>query len=124
MNLQYVTKENQLESIKSMQSTIRKLENAFSQMTEKGANTTTVKKRLDSCKVGLAILEHVWHGLAHIYSQSDLEEARQVLSSLIPSIESSYVKSKAGSPQRTLLERRLKALQFAEQAIAGQISSK
>jgi len=32
-------------------------------------------------------------------------------------MENIYVKSKAGSPQRTLLERRIKALELAVQAI-------
>ena len=35
----------QLEAVKSLQSTIRKLENALSQMTQSGANTTLVKKK-------------------------------------------------------------------------------
>ena len=39
-NVSNVQKE---ESIKSLQSTIRKLESAFSQMTQKGSNTTLVK---------------------------------------------------------------------------------
>ncbi|EJV85382.1 hypothetical protein IG3_02126 [Bacillus cereus HuA2-1] len=44
--MENVSNIDKLESIKSLQSTIRKLENAFSQMTQKGANTTLVKKGL------------------------------------------------------------------------------
>lgn len=105
------------ESIKSLQSTIMKLENALSQMTQKGTNTTLVKKRLQALNVGLAVLEHAWNQKPHSYTQEDFSEARKVIVGLTPSVESSYAKSKEGSPQRTLLERRLRALDLAVQAL-------
>ncbi|MBQ4897427.1 hypothetical protein KB559_01050 [Paenibacillus sp. Marseille-P2973] len=108
---------DKLESIKSLESTIRKLENAFSQMAQKGANTTLVEKRLKAVTIGLAMLEQVWNQKPHDYTQHDLVEARNVLIGLTPSVETSYAKSKEGSPQRTLLERRLKALGLVVQAI-------
>ncbi len=106
-----------LESLKSIQSTISKLEKALATMTQKGANTTLLKKRLKAIYIGLAMLENVWNQRMHHYTQEDLAEARNVLTGLFPSIESIYVKSKAGSPQRTLLERRIKALELAVKAI-------
>ncbi|MCU5376225.1 hypothetical protein OCA08_03625 [Bacillus cereus] len=112
-----VSNIDKLESIKSLQSTIRKLENALSQMTEKGANTTLVKKRLKAVCIGLAVLENVWNQESYPYSQEELEEACNVLAGLLPSIERAYDKSKTGSPQRTLLTRRIKALEFSIQAI-------
>lgn len=115
--MENVSNEEKLESIKSLQSTINKLENALSQMIQKGANTTLVKKRLKAVCIGLAILENVWHQSPHHYSQEELAEARNVLTSLFPSIEKVYVKSKFGSPQKTLLERRIKALELAVLAI-------
>jgi len=108
---------DKLESIKSLQSTIRKLENALSQMTQKGANTTLVKKRLKAVCVGLAVLEKVWNQESHLYSHEELAEVRNILAGLLPSIERAYDKSKAGSPQRTLLTRRIKALELSIQAI-------
>ncbi|MNO21674.1 hypothetical protein D3C76_114500 [compost metagenome] len=108
---------DKLESIKSLESTISKLENALSQMTQNGANTTLVKKRLKAVSIGLAMLENVWNQSPHNYAQEDLAEARNVITGLFPSIEKSYAKSKAGSPQKTLLERRIKALELAVQAI-------
>ncbi|MDH4421454.1 MULTISPECIES: hypothetical protein [Bacillus] len=113
-NVSNVQKE---ESIKSLQSTIRKLESAFSQMTQKGSNTTLVKKRLKAACIGLAMLESVWNQKPHHYTQEDLAEARTVLTRLLPSIENAYVKSKVGSPQKTLLERRITSLELAIQAI-------
>jgi len=114
--MESVSNEDKLESIKSMQSTIGKLENALAQMTQKGANTTLVKKRLKAVYIGLAVLENVWDQRPHHYTQEDLAEARNVLTGLYPSIENSYAKLKAGSPQRTLLERRIRALELAVQA--------
>ncbi len=112
-----VSNTDKIESIKSMQSTIRKLENGLAQMTQKGANTTLIKKRLKSSYIGLAVLENVWNHKPHDYTQKDLVEARNVLAGLFPSIENIFAKLKAGSPQRTLLERRIKALELAVQAI-------
>ncbi|WP_373232139.1 hypothetical protein [Cohnella sp.] len=112
-----VSNLSKIESIKSMKSTINKLENALSQMTNNGANTTLVKKRLHAVYIGLAMLEHVWNQSPLHYTQEDLTEARKVITGLLPSIENSYVKSKTGSPQRTLLERRIKALEQSIQAI-------
>ncbi|RCX15367.1 hypothetical protein DFP94_11551 [Fontibacillus phaseoli] len=115
--MEHVSNVDQLESIKSLQSTIGKLENALSKMTRNGANTTLVKKRLKAVYIGLAMLEHGWNQRPHHYTREELAEARHVITGLSPSIENSYAKSKAGSPQRTLLERRIKALELAVQAI-------
>lgn len=112
-----VSNSDKMESIKSLQSTINKLENALSQMANKGANTTLVKKRLKAVYIGLAVLEHVWNQSPLHYTQEDLAEARNVISGLFPSIKNSYAKSKTGSPQRTLLKRRIKALELSIQAI-------
>jgi len=112
-----VTNEEKSESIKSLQSTIRKLESALSQMTQSGANTTLVQKRLRAVGIGLAVLENLWHQKPHSYIPDELNEAREALVGLTPSVEKSYAKSKAGSPQKTLLARRLKALELAVQAM-------
>lgn len=106
-----------LESIKSFQSTISKSENGLAQMTQKGASTTLIKKRLKALYIGLAMLEDVWNQKLHNYTEEDIVEARNTLTGLFPSIENVYGKSKAGSPQRTLLDRRIKALELAVQAI-------
>lgn len=108
---------NKLESIKSLQSAIRKSERALAQMTQKGANITLIKKRLKALCVGLAILEKVWNQKQYDYTKEELLEARNVLTGLLPSIESIYVKSKEGSPQKTLLKRRIKSLELAIEAI-------
>lgn len=115
--MEIVSDIDKLESIRSMQSTIRKLENGLAKMTQQDANTTLIKKRLKASYIGLAMLENAWNQKAHNYSREDIEEARNVLTGLFPSIGNSFAKLKAGSPQRTLLERRIKALELTVQAI-------
>ena len=66
---------NKLESIKSFQSTISKSEKALAQMTQKGANTTLLKKRLIALHIGLAMLENVWNQRPHHYTKEDLAES-------------------------------------------------
>lgn len=85
-NMENVSDAVKLESIKSLQSTISKSENALAQMTEKGANTTLIKKRLKALYVGLAILENVWNQKPHNYIREDLAEAHNILCDLFPSI--------------------------------------
>lgn len=108
-----VTNLDKLESITSLQSTVSKLENACSRMTQKGVNTSLVKKRLKAVRIGLAMLENAWEQKTNNYVKDEIAEARNVLLGLLPSIESSYARSKDGSPQNTLLKRRLKALELA-----------
>jgi len=107
------------ESIQSFHSTIRKSENALNRMAEKGANTALIKKRLKAFHIGLAMLKNIWYQKTHPYTQEELEEARHVLKGLLPSIEKIYAESKEGSPQKTLLERRIRAFRLAVQAIDG-----
>jgi hypothetical protein len=63
------------------------------------------------------MLENIWNQRPHHYTQEDLAEARNVLTGLFPSIEDIYARLKVGSPQRTLLERRIRALELAVRAI-------
>lgn len=115
--METVSIEVQSEAIKSFQSTISKCETAIARMTQKGSNTDLLKKRLTALEIGLAVLENAWFQKTHAYSPENLADARQILNGLMPSIEHSYAKSKLGSPQRTLLERRIQSLKFALQAL-------
>lgn len=107
----------QLESIKSFQSAIRKSEKALAQMKGKGASTSLSEKRLRALRVGLAALEKVWHEKPYSYRKEEMAEARDVLAGLLPSLESMYAKSKARSPQGTLLEKRISSIELAIGAI-------
>jgi hypothetical protein len=115
--MENVSYEEQLQSIQAFESTIRKSENALTNMSQKGNNTTLVQKRLKALYIGLAMLEFVWNRKSHPYTEQDIAGARLVLIGLFPSLESMYAKSKEGSPQKTLLERRIKAFHLAVQAM-------
>nr|WP_154892393.1 hypothetical protein [Paenibacillus xylanexedens] len=115
--MENVSERIQSQSIQALESTIRKSENALTQMTQKGANTTLIEKRLKAHRIGLSMLEHVWQHKPHPYTSGDLIEARSVLTGLMPSIDNSLAKAKEGSPQRTLLIRRMQALELAVQAM-------
>lgn len=104
--------------IKSMQSTLSKLENACKKMNENGSNTTLARQRRDAVKIALECLENAWHGTAFSYRAEEILEARNVLASILPSVEKQYDKVKAGSsPQKTLLERRITSIEAAIDAL-------
>lgn len=109
-------------SIESFQSTIRKSEKALIQMTEKGANITLVKKRLEAFKIGLTVLENRWYKSSMDCSKEELEEARRTLMGLLPSLEKIYRKQTEGSPQKTLLRRRIESLNEAVSEIEDLLS--
>lgn len=115
--MENVSEEDKLQSIQAFRSTIRKSESALANLTQKGKNTTLLKKRLNALNIGLAMLETVWNQEAHHYTKEEFAEARNVLIGLFPSLENSYNKSKAGSPQKTLLRRRIKAFELAVQVM-------
>lgn len=115
--MENISEETKSEAIQSIQSTIQKSEKALIRMNQNISNTTVVQKRLDSLRVGLAVLEYLWYQRPHIYTRNNLAEARNVLIELLPSIERIYEESKPGSPQHTLLNRRIKALKLAIQGI-------
>ncbi|QLG40095.1 MULTISPECIES: hypothetical protein [unclassified Paenibacillus] len=122
--MENVSEEEKLLSIQAFQSTIRKSENALTNLTQKGNNTTLLNKRLNALNIGLAMLETVWNQEAHQYTKEELAEARNVLNGLFPSLENSYSKSRAGSPQKTLLRRRIKAFELAVQAMDDHLANK
>lgn len=110
------------QSIESFMSTIQKCENALIQMTDKGSSTTLLTNRLIAFQIGLAILMFEWEQKPLQYTKVELTEAKKVLTGLLPSIENSFAKTRPGSPQHTLLERRLKSLQLALLALNSHCS--
>lgn len=110
------------QSIESFMSTIQKCENALLQMTDKGSSTTLLTNRLIAFQIGLAILMFEWEQKPLQYTKVELTEAKKVLTGLLPSIENSFAKTRPGSPQHTLLERRMKSLQLALLALNSHCS--
>lgn len=117
MNMRNIPIEIKKQSIESLQSTIRKMEKAASHMHEKQANTTLLEKRLNACRIGLAVLESSWYNKTLDYTPVELQQAHLVLERLLPSLTKQYMGVTAQSPQQTLLARRIKAVELAIQAI-------
>ena len=107
----------QRQSKEAIKSAISKSQKALIQMTGKGANTTVIEMRLKALEMGLAVLDQTWNGQPVAYTLQELAESRVVLFGLLPALEKAYAKSKPGSPQKTLLARRLKAMELTLQAM-------
>ena len=111
--MKIVNQETQDFPIKSLESTFNKLSNAYKSMIEKGSNTTLVKKRKNAVKIGLESLKGTWNETDFSHDEETTLTSKEVLQSLIPSIEKQIAKAKEGSSQKTLNERRLIALKLA-----------
>ena len=90
-------------------------------MTEKGSNTTLVKKRRNAVEIGLASLKDAWNGEGFFYDEEIILTSKDILQSLLPSIEKQIAKAKEGSSQKTLNERRLTALKLAIQSLENRL---
>ena len=117
-----VSQEIQDLSIQSLESTYKKLSNAYKSMTEKGSNTTLVKKRKDAVKVGLESLKEVWCGGTFFCDEEIILTSKEILHDIIPSIEKQLAKAKEGSSQKTLNERRLTALELAIKSLENRLT--
>ena len=116
-----VSQEIQEMSIKSLESTYNKLSNAYKSMTEKGSNTTLVKKRQNAIKLGLESLKDTWNGEGFIYEDEIILTSKHILQGVIPSIEKQIANAKEGSPQKTLNDRRLTALKLAIESLENRL---
>ena len=119
--METVSQEIQDLSIKSLESTFNKLSNAYKSMTEKGSNTSLVKKRRNAVKIGLDSLKDAWSEGDFSYDEESILTSKDVLQSLLPSIEKQIAKAKEGSSQKTLNERRLTALKLAIKSLENRL---
>lgn len=117
-----VSREIQEMTLQSLESTFNKLKNSYKSMSEKSSNTTLVRKRLEAVQIGLDSLKGLWNGEDFHYEVDRIKTSIKVLQSLLPSIEKQIAKAKDGSPQKTLNERRLTALQLAIQSLENRLS--
>lgn len=116
-----VSQEIQDLSIKSLESTFNKLSNAYKSLTDKGSNTTLVKKRRSAVKIGLRSLKDACNGGGFLYDEKIILTSKDILEDIIPSIEKQITKAKEGSSQKTLNERRLIAFKLAIESLENRI---
>lgn len=112
-----VTETERRHSIASLDSSIRKLEKTLTSVERKGSPTTVVSKRLKALRIGLAALQAVWENQAYPYSGQETVDAKEILTSLFPSLQAMASKFKPGSSQATLLARRVRSLELAREAL-------
>lgn len=122
MCMSTVSQEIKDSSLKSLESTLNKLSNAYKSMTEKGSNTTLVKKRRNAVKIGLESLKNTWNGGDFCYDEEIIIISKDTLQGLIPSIEKQIAKAKEGGSQKTLNERRLTALKLAIESLEKRLN--
>ncbi len=113
MEMESVSEEVQQLSIASLESTCRKLANAYQTALDKGASTTLIAKRLDAMRIGQDSLRNAWKGEPFTADGEKVMLSMNVLRGILPSIEAQITRAKDGSPQRTLNQRRLVAFQLA-----------
>lgn len=111
-NLNDTTKQ---QSIEAFESAIRKSESALAKMKDKNANTVLLEKRLKALYVGMAVLDEKWNQKTHTYTGLELEMARGILAGILSSIKDVHKTIKKESPQSTLIQRRIKAIEIARQ---------
>ncbi len=79
MCMSTVSQEIQDSSLKSLESTLNKLSNAYESMTVKGSNTTLVKKRRNAVKIGLESLKNTWNGGDFCYDEEIILISKEVV---------------------------------------------
>ena len=115
--MEFSSMEDKQESIRSLESTIRKSEKALAKLTAQGSNTTLLRKRLKAFRVGLTALNMIRSQTPLAFNREDLVEAQLVLTGMIPALKTAYSNIEAGSSQQTLLKRRIRAHTLALLAI-------
>jgi hypothetical protein len=107
-----LTETEQAQAIFAMESAIRKSERALASMGDAPASAG-LKKRLMAFQIGLAALRYAWFNEPFIYLGVEVTDARDVLAHVLSQLPSYYEKMKPGSPQRTTISRRMKAIELA-----------
>jgi hypothetical protein len=107
-----LTDTDKAQAIFAMESAIRKSEHALVSMGEAPASVG-LKKRLKALQVGLSDLRHTWLGEPFTYTAEEVADAREILTHILSQLPAHFEKMKPGSPQRTTISRRMKAMELA-----------
>lgn len=78
---------------------------------------SVAQTRLQAHEVGITALKALWDNQTYAFSKQEAQSAKQVLQGLLPSILTMLKKLDGAKSQRTLLERRLRSLQYAIKAL-------
>jgi len=119
MNTNYTTEEKE-QAVKAFKSSIRKCEKARTKLSEASPQRKWVDKQLNVFYIAVALIESEL-GEERRFSEPELQNAADTISSLITKCEPLMTKFKDGSPQKTLAVRRMKAFQMAAKLIAEEL---
>jgi hypothetical protein len=103
--------------VKSLESTLHKLKRSLESMKEQGSSTTLVRKRLLAIQVGLASLENDWFTQDFMCDEATIEASRDTLRRIASAVERQTTSAHRHSSQKTLIDRRRKALELAIQSL-------
>lgn len=110
-----ITKTEVEEAVRVFESSINKCEKAQMKLKEGSWQRENVQKQLAAFNISVSFLKD--SDRAKLYSGAELMEAVRTLKSLIGKIEGMECKFKEETPQKTLLDRRLKAFGIAASLI-------
>lgn len=120
--LQSFSQETPNLSIQALKSTLNKLSNAYTSMSEKSSNTTLVQKRRQAVEIGMKSLRNVWGAEDFSYNEEMILSSKETLQELLPSVKTQLSKAKTGSSQKTLLERRVTAIELAIESLDNRLT--
>jgi predicted RNase H-like nuclease (RuvC/YqgF family) len=103
--------------VKSLESTLHKLKRSLESMKEQGSSTTLVRKRLLAIQVGLASLENDWFTQDFMFDEATIEASLETLKRIASAVERQTTSAHRHSSQKTLIDRRRKALELAIQSL-------
>jgi hypothetical protein len=107
-----MTETEHSQAIFAMESAICKSVKALDSMGDAPASTG-LKKRLKAFQVGLSALRHTWFDEPFAYTAEEATETQEVLTHVLSGLPAYYEKMKPGSPQRTTIKRRMRAMELA-----------
>lgn len=115
--MECVHEKEREESLRAVRSAVGKTRKALAKMNPDRSSSRLAAGRLRALSSGLEGLECVWNGEAFQGNREEIIRDREVLANLIPSIREIGKRFPEGSPQHTLIRRRVRALELAIQAL-------
>lgn len=104
-------------AVESLESTLHKLNRSLESIRKQGASTTLVQKRVLAVHVGLASLENDWFKRDFMFDEATIEASRDALRIIASAVERQTTSAHRHSSQKTLMDRRRKALELAIQSL-------
>ncbi len=115
--MESVHEKERKESLGAVRSAVGKTRKALMNLNPDSFTSRLAAGRLRALSSGLEALECIWNGEAFRGNREETIRDREVLMSLIPSIREIGKRFPEGSPQHTLIRRRVRALELAIQAL-------